>query len=87
MATKRTPLRRDIKRRVTPAAIEAFRAGDHKALNRALGIKLWEPSPLGVDGPEPPEWAKNDGTGWTAAWPKIWEIRQALEAAIRERQG
>ncbi|TGR13059.1 hypothetical protein EN833_07750 [Mesorhizobium sp. M4B.F.Ca.ET.190.01.1.1] len=46
MPTKRKPLYRDIKRRVTPAAVEAFRAGDYAALHRILGLRPWEMSPL-----------------------------------------
>ncbi|CAN7496801.1 hypothetical protein [Mesorhizobium sp. LjNodule214] len=81
MATKRTPLRRDIKRSVTPASLEAFKAGDRTALFDALHLKPWQPNPLEVDGPEPPVWA--NGTAWAADWPMMWEIRQELEAACR----
>ncbi|MFK0688022.1 hypothetical protein ACFX5Q_07430 [Mesorhizobium sp. IMUNJ 23033] len=83
MATKRTPLRRDIKRWITPAAIDAFKAADWKGLHNALQLKPWQPNPLEVDGPLPPVWARNDGTAWSQAWPEIWEIRQALEAACK----
>jgi hypothetical protein len=81
MATKRTPLRRDIKRRATPAAIAAFKAGDRMGLFWALGLKPWQPNPLEVDGPSPPVWGS--GTAWAADWPMMWEIRQELEAACR----
>ncbi|WP_167458632.1 hypothetical protein [Mesorhizobium kowhaii] len=81
MATKRTPLRRDIKRWISPAAIDAFKAGDRMGLYHALALKPWQPNPLEVDGPEPPEWGS--GTAWVADWPMMWEIRQDLEAACK----
>ncbi|RVC41925.1 hypothetical protein [Mesorhizobium sp.] len=46
MPTKRTPRHRNIKRRISPEAIEAFRAGDYAALHRILGLRPWEMSPL-----------------------------------------
>lgn len=49
MPTKRTPRNRDAKRRITPAAVEAFKAGDFMALHRALGLRPWEMSPLPLD--------------------------------------
>lgn len=81
MATKRTPLHRDIKRRITPAAIDAFTAGDRLGLYNALNLKPWQPNPFECDGPEPPAWAK--GTAWAADWPMMWKIRQDLEAASK----
>jgi hypothetical protein len=50
-------------------------------LDRLLGIKPWQPSPLDTATPEPPEWARNDGTQWSEDWPKVYAIRQELEAA------
>lgn len=81
MPAKRTPLRRDIKRRVNPAAIEAFKAGDRMGVFSALNLKPWQPNPCEVDGPEPPVWA--NGTAWAADWPAMWELRQDLEAASK----
>ncbi|RWF41843.1 MAG: hypothetical protein EOS65_10900 [Mesorhizobium sp.] len=49
MPTKRTPRHRNIKRRVSPAAIAAFKANDFHALHRALGLNPWEMSPLPLD--------------------------------------
>ena len=53
MTTKRTPLRRDMRRRITPEAIAAVRRIEiaqnsdewwaaHNALHEALGLKPWE---------------------------------------------
>ncbi|WP_189375237.1 MULTISPECIES: hypothetical protein [unclassified Mesorhizobium] len=80
MATKRTPLNRGAKRRISPDAVAAFRAGDHQALATALGLLPWQPNPLDVDAPLPPAWASS-GTAWAQAWPEAFSLRQQLEAA------
>jgi hypothetical protein len=36
--------------RITDGAVEAWLAGNHVALHRALGLKPWETSPFDVDG-------------------------------------
>lgn len=48
--------------RVTPAAVDAFLAGDRAALHKALALPPWQPSPLEADTSEPPRWAAN--TAW-----------------------
>lgn len=67
--------------RITPEAIEAFRAGDCRALHRALGLRPWQPSPLphsvtglGVHRGDPPE----EKTEWSQSWPAIQELQRAL---------
>ncbi len=35
--------------RITPEAVDAFRAGDYLGLHRALGLAPWETSPLPSD--------------------------------------
>ena len=64
MPTNRRPLRRGRKARLTPEVIAAWQACDVRALRCALGLELWEPSPLpseitagGVseDNPPPPK--------------------------------
>ncbi|MFD2053781.1 hypothetical protein ACFSQT_12000 [Mesorhizobium calcicola] len=70
-------------RGINPQAVEAFKAGDNATLRQALKIRPWEPSPLEVDGPQPPDWARNDGTAWTACWPNAWALRQELEEASK----
>jgi hypothetical protein len=35
--------------RITDGAVEAWRAGDHMALHRALDLRPWETSPFDVD--------------------------------------
>jgi hypothetical protein len=68
MPTIRRPTDRDRRRQITPAAVEAFRAGDQLALHRLLGLKLWEPSPLAAD---------SAGAGWPSVDDKRWaEIRE-----------
>lgn len=64
--------------RITPEAIDAFRAGDAQALHHALHLRPWQPSPLEVDGPMPPTDA---GRCWEDAWPAMWDFRQQLEKA------
>jgi hypothetical protein len=39
MATKRTPIKRDLCQRITPAVVAAFQASDAKELRRLLGLK------------------------------------------------
>ncbi len=46
MTTKRTPLRRNARVRITPEAVEAYKAGDYIRLHTALGLKPCEVSPL-----------------------------------------
>jgi hypothetical protein len=47
MGTKRRPLRRERKTRLTPEAIAAWQSCDARALACALGLDFWgEPSPL-----------------------------------------
>ncbi|TPM11522.1 hypothetical protein FJ960_01910 [Mesorhizobium sp. B2-3-11] len=80
MPAKRTPLRRDVKRRITPAAIAAFKAGDEMALHELLGLRPWEISPIGCDegdSPYPP------GSAGHSTWPQAQELRQELEALTR----
>ena len=50
------------------------------ALNRAFAIRLWQESPLYVDGPEPPEDRRRYEMD-AEAWRRAWELRCALEAA------
>jgi len=60
---------------ITPEAVAAYRAGDHLALHRALGLKPWQVSPLGAFGACP--W--HPGTGGGNSWPKAVELRSQLE--------
>ena len=73
--------------RITPDAIEAFRAGDFMALHAALDLAPYEPSPLpqsvealGVDPDNPP---RADGTAWAESWPKVVELQRELMAACK----
>lgn len=63
--------------RITPAALAAWEAGDRLALDRALGLRPWEPSPLDAEGACP--WG--EGTAAAAAWPAMVELRAELQAA------
>jgi hypothetical protein len=68
--------------RITPAAVEAFRAGDERALHRALDLRPWQPSPLEADDDTPPAWAP-PGSAWGDAWALVRSLRLELEAAAR----
>lgn len=63
---------------VTPAAVEAFRAGDSDALYQALGLKPWEWSPLEAVGEPPAYLARNE---WQLRlYREAQELRRELEA-------
>ena len=86
MVTKRTPLHRDRRRKITPEAVEAYIAGDYMRLHRALGLMPWECSPLpdevcglGVDqGPRPAYYDERHG------WEQAQELQRELEAAAKQ---
>lgn len=66
--------------RITPEAIAAFRAGDHTALNRALGIRPWETCPLDAYPGPCPSRCKNDPYR-VADWRQAQQLRRELERA------
>jgi hypothetical protein len=63
--------------RITDAALMAFRGGRIVALHRELGLRLWQVSPIEVDGPAAPA---NAAPGDRESWALAWELRQELEA-------
>ncbi len=68
--------------RITPEAVEAFRARDFHRLHSALNLAPWETSPIEVrNGPSP--WPA--GSGGDDSWPKAQELRRELMAAVAER--
>ena len=78
MATKRRALKRQRHRKITPAAIAAFKAGDDEALCEALALRPWEfPSPL-------TKWNRclwPPGTAGADWWPECEALRAELEKA------
>jgi hypothetical protein len=74
--------------KITPEAVEAFKAGDYRALHRALGLAPWEASPLpievtalGVDqGPPGP-----GADLWVESWPKAQELQRLLLQEVAEQ--
>lgn len=60
--------------RITPAAVEAFKAGDVAELRKALQLRPWETSPLDAVGVCP--WPPSSAGGRT--WAKALELRGAL---------
>ena len=92
MPTKRKHVARHMQPRITPEAVEVYRAGDYMALHIALGLAPYEPSPLpqsieplGIDPNNPPR--PGSGTCWDAAYPKILELHRLLEAAVAKENG
>lgn len=68
--------------RITPEAIEAFNAGDAPRLDRALGIRPWQVSPMDADTDEPPAWAA-PGSATAEYWQMARDLRLELEAAAK----
>jgi hypothetical protein len=64
---------------LTADAIEAFKAGDRQRLHKALGLKLWDVSPLEVSPGE--ECFYPSGATGALGWRRITEIRRALDEA------
>lgn len=82
MATKRQ--RRARGQTHSAAAIEAYRAGDERALARALKLPPWHISPLAVgDGYSPYPSDHGYGDGPHGTWLKAQKLRRDLEAAIQ----
>jgi hypothetical protein len=79
MATKRTPINRRAHRRITDEAVEAFKAGDHLRLFRALHLRPWEASPLDVSQGPRPSYVR-DLHGWEQAQ----ELQRQLEKASQQ---
>lgn len=75
MTTKRKPIARARGLVITPEAVAAYRKGDSLALKRALGLKPWQGSPVGLPEGERPIWWNADD------WALQHELRAALEAA------
>ena len=83
MATKRTPLQRGRKHRITDAAIAAWKRCDGAELQRALGLRPSSRSPLPYEitclGTA--EWEKDTlepDRGWDAQWQTCIEIQREL---------
>lgn len=77
MPIKRTTAKQRTQR-ITPEALEAYRAGDAATLDRMLGLKPWEASPLDVDHPDQVSpWPK--GSGGERSWPQALQLRKQLE--------
>jgi hypothetical protein len=81
MPTKRTPINRATRRRISPKAVAAFKAKDEVELHRALGLKPWEASPLDAGPRASCPWPS--GTGGFVTWGQAQALRAALEAAVK----
>jgi hypothetical protein len=81
MPARRATIQRG-RSRITPAAIEAYRTKDGRAIRGALGIKLWEMTPFDVAGRErdPPD--PDAGHVWEQSYFKARTLRDELEAAL-----
>jgi hypothetical protein len=80
MPTIRRSKKRGEHRRVTPAAIEAWRGGDYRALHNALHLAPFEMSPL----PRPfalgcdPDNHRDDGTVFSESWEQARDLQRQL---------
>lgn len=88
MATKRRPINRARRRKITPDAVEAYLAGDYHRQHAALGLMPWEGSPLpvevhglGVDQGEPPAFIARVPHR-LADYRRAQELQRELEAAL-----
>lgn len=87
MPSKRKKVDRTPQRRVTPAVVEAFKAGEYLVLHRLLGLRPWERSPL-------PAEQYSLGVTLTEEVPngdqysirKAQELRRAIEEQINAEQ-
>ena len=79
MATKRRQ-RAQPRSQITPALGAAWRANDRDEVKRLLHQPPWEPSIFDVVGPEPPAWVRPDDA-WAEHWPRLWALREGLDAA------
>lgn len=83
MTTKRRPLKRILRTRITAEAIEAYQAGDERRLHRALGLKPWDASPLDAGVLEP--FPHDPSLCMAQSWATIRELRLLLEAANEKK--
>lgn len=81
MSTKRRPVKRALRVRITHEAIEAYRAGDHLRLHRALGLLPSDASPL--DDCVLGECPYPQGYCIAATWETVREFRLLLDAAMK----
>lgn len=81
MTTKRRPIKRNLRTRITGEVIEAYREGDQIRLHRALGLLPSDASPLDDsvldDCPYP------HGYCIAATWETVREFRVLLDAAVK----
>jgi len=77
MATKRTPIKRDLRQRITHEAVKAYLDEDDGELCRLLGLTPWKISPLDAVGP----CVYSGGTGRAMSWPQAAALREELRKA------
>jgi hypothetical protein len=88
MTTKRTPISRQSRLRITPEMVDLYRRGLALELHRALGLRPWHPSPFDIeldDFPEP-EGNFDPAMTWRESEPHIAAIRRRLEEALAEAE-
>ena len=73
--TRRTATSRN-GRKISPAAVAAWRAGDREGVYFALQLRPWQPHVFDVDenAPLPPD----DGSAWSQDYPQIVELRKEM---------
>ena len=84
MPTKRRPLRRDLRRRITPEVVAAWQAADYRTLHCALGLRPWEASPLPREitalGVHPGDERPDSELPWDQSKPVALELQRQLLA-------
>jgi hypothetical protein len=77
MPSKRQRTPRNLRVRITDAALAAYKAGDRLTLHRELHLKPWQETPLAAAGTCP--WP--DGSAGATTWADACRLRDELEAA------
>lgn len=67
---------------ITPQMIDAFKRNDSDELDRLLGLKPWQMSPLHADAEEPPAWMLD--TLNAERWKFARGLRRELEKELKQ---
>lgn len=82
MTTKRKPIDRRQRLRISPEAIAAYQAEDFMRLHNALGLNPWDASPLDVGPLETCPYPNSNAIAMS--WGTVQELRRLLDAAVEK---